>query len=785
YIAASTNRFCQAADASSKSLIAFGSTNLVCLWDIAADPDPGPYQTLPGHEGTVTGVKFISDDSFITADDKGWRSSKVQAHPKAVSSLCVHQECLATGSSDSSVKIWKIGTGTLNLSSANDIDLTRTDEVVEVQYISLKGKYPLSIALSFLPQSESLILAIACTDRNIQILTSSDGTATVLSGHDDWARCLAFRPSPQESESLVLASGSHDATIRLWNIEPYKRATEKSSATSTYALSDELLDAFEASLGELADTDEGGRQISLKRHILTVKTSAFSSQQFTITFDALLVGHEAGVTSLNWRPVTSSSAMATLLSSSTDSSVILWSPSTVLASSNDTSTTLWINRQRFGDIGGQRLGGFVGGLWGKDGSEAFAWGWSGGWRRWRCSADEKENWTEVHAINGHSGPVRGICWSPNGQFLISAGLDQTTRIHSPIAHQNGRITWHELARPQVHGYDLLGVSFLDDLKFVSIADEKVARVFEAPRSFIDVVEALDVARFSDADHKRPSRASVPPLGLSNKATADASITVDDPSSSTRPLEGELAANTLWPEVEKVFGHGYESITIATSNSHRLVATACKSTSPEHSVVRLWDTQTWQPFGEPLAGHSLTVTRIAFSPDDQFLLSVSRDRTWRLFRRDDSTQYYSVVAADKSHSRIIWDCAWAHEGDVFVTASRDKTVKIWQSGTDGTWKAICNIKVAEAAVAVDFSTVEKQNRRYLAIGLETGEILVYSNTVLTTDWRHQLTVNAGMAHVNHVHRLSWRPSLVDVTRKELASCSEDGTLKIVIVHMSMD
>lgn len=83
-------------------------------------------------------------------------------------------------------------------------------------------------------------------------------------------------------------------------------------------------------------------------------------------------------------------------------------------------------------------------------------------------------------------------------------MDQTSRIHGPITHQNGRTTWHELARPQVHGYDLLGVSFLDNLKFVSIADEKVARVFEAPRSFIDVVEALDVAHFSDADVSRVS-----------------------------------------------------------------------------------------------------------------------------------------------------------------------------------------------------------------------------------------------------------------------------------------
>lgn len=35
-------------------------------------------------------------------------TARVQAHPKAVSSLCVHNNCLATGSSDAFVKIWNI-----------------------------------------------------------------------------------------------------------------------------------------------------------------------------------------------------------------------------------------------------------------------------------------------------------------------------------------------------------------------------------------------------------------------------------------------------------------------------------------------------------------------------------------------------------------------------------------------------------------------------------------------------------------------------------------------------
>lgn len=97
YISASTNRHNHAADVSSESLIAFGSSKLVALWDTSVciffsknegflqelsqdSNDRGVSETLPGHEGLVTCVLFIENTLLLSADDKGvlklWRKSE-------------------------------------------------------------------------------------------------------------------------------------------------------------------------------------------------------------------------------------------------------------------------------------------------------------------------------------------------------------------------------------------------------------------------------------------------------------------------------------------------------------------------------------------------------------------------------------------------------------------------------------------------------------------------------------------------------------------------------------
>lgn len=87
--------------------------------------------------------------------------------------------------------------------------------------------------------------------------------------------------------------------------------------------------------------------------------------------------------------------------------------------------------------------------------------------------------------------------------------------------------WRELARPQVHGYEINDVTSLDAIRYVSAGDEKVERVFMATRRFVDYF-------FNDAtiaEHPSlqglPIGALRPELGLSNQTVMVADENVDD------------------------------------------------------------------------------------------------------------------------------------------------------------------------------------------------------------------------------------------------------------------
>ena len=87
----------------------------------------------------------------------------------------------------------------------------------------------------------------------------------------------------------------------------------------------------------------------------------------------------------------------------------------------------------------------------------------------------------------------------------------------------------------------------------------------------------------------------------------------DPVFITRPpFEEELLQSTLWPEIQKLYGHGNYTFCVTSSPSGDLLATAVRAKSdPEQATIRLWDTNTWKVFQlltNSLSNHNICESR---------------------------------------------------------------------------------------------------------------------------------------------------------------------------------
>lgn len=160
---------------------------------------------------------------------------------------------------------------------------------------------------------------------------------------------------------------------------------------------------------------------------------------------------------------------------------------------------------------------------------------------------------------------------------------------------------------------------------------------------------------------RQSRPSTLPLLLTHLSKNSFSARLSGPRCASPLSYHSLPKLTLpflspfpfHPQTEKLYGHSFELVSVTSASSAPLIATACKATLPEHAVIRLFDTQTWRPVGDVLTGHSLTITKLAFSLGsggeksegnrDRWLLSVGRDRTWRVYEREERGVGASAVS----------------------------------------------------------------------------------------------------------------------------------------------
>ncbi len=792
YLSAGGNRHSAAADWSrSLDIVAYGADQNVALWAPNNQDQKGIFALLRGHNAKVNAVRFLNsfrgdglDGRLLLSGDadgdllvqqsledgQSWaRLCKIKAHDGAVNCIASLEggNLIVTGGADSHIKLWWF--------DGSDLTLLTT--------IVTKPRFlPLSLEIGKLDADSpagGAFIAAAGTRNDVYVyamrMTASEITLTLcatLTGHEGWIRSLALRRDVDGS--YLLASASADKYVRLWRFKPEIRSLQQ--ATS-------------------------GADVTGPRCTLTAKVQKVSvdDSSYAITFEALLLGHEDWVYSTSWHP---DSKVQQLLTASADGTLTIWEP--------DPSSGVWTSTTRLGEISGQKgattatgsSGGFWNAHWSPDWRALICLGWTGSWRVWEYE-ESMQYWVQRPGVGGHVDSVTGMSWSPSGSYLLSTSSDQTTRLHAEWKRGTKR-TWHEFARPQIHGYDLNCISCVGNDQFSSGADEKLLRVFDKPKAIAKMLERLCDAEVS-GNQSLPETAAVAVLGLSNKAVqADTEAPNGSSAGTDRetvangagseladlggpPTEDLLARHTLWPEREKLYGHGYEISEAATGNG--ILATACKASSLDHAVIRLYDTSSWQEVKPPLSAHTLTVTRLAFFPGpEQYLLSVGRDRQWSVFHRNADTKLWQISQSfPKAHSRMILDAAWAPGSEplIFATAGRDKAVKLWVS-TAASMSGFRNaetISCKSAVTAIAFFQTRRDNTTILAIGEDDGTLSTHVVCKSGSPMASKIgELDASISPSKTITRLAWRPTksydASGLMQAHLAVTSADGSVRIL-------
>ncbi|KAF7349075.1 WD-REPEATS-REGION domain-containing protein [Mycena venus] len=262
---------------------------------------------------------------------------------------------------------------------------------------------------------------------------------------------------------------------------------------------------------------------------------------------------------------------------------------------------------------------------------------------------QMEKWpATIGVLEGHTGPLFSVAFSPDGKQIVSGSADHTVRIWDVA-------TGEAVGAPlEGHTREVKSVAFSPDGKqIVSGSPDCTVRIWDLATG-----EAIGAPLEGHTGWVN-SVAFSPDGKQIVSGSHDYTVCIWDLAT------GEAVGASLE-------GHTSEVNSVAFSPDGKQIV----SGSTDHTV-RIWDVATGEAVGASLEGHTHEVKSVAFSPDGKQIVSGSYDHTVRIW---DVATGEAVGAPLEGHTTWVNSVAFSPDGKQIVSGSHDYTVRIWDVAT---------------------------------------------------------------------------------------------------------
>jgi WD40 repeat protein len=529
----------------------------------------------------------------------------------------------------------RLGTGIVNqVAYSPDGNLLAVASPTGIDFLDARSYEKISsintdfgvLRIAFSPDSK--IIASGSEDKNLRIWNVSDGTLLqTLKGHTWTIYGVDF-----SSDGKLLVSGAIDNTIRLW------RVSDWSELLTIRGHSSDVFDVAFSPNGEIiasASRDETVALWNAKNGSLLKKLTGARGDILSVSFspDGTMLADNGNGDIRIWS-VDDGTLLRTIQTN--DAMKVQFSPDgeTVASGHYDGTVNLW--RVYDGELV-QSFKGHTYNTWSvtfsPDGSRIGTGGWDGTARIWRVSDAEL-----LKSLDDYSGAIEVLKLSPDGSILASSTEDHKINLWSI---QEKKLLWSL----EGHPYTAVSMEFSPDGDLLASGSQdgtvRLWRVSDGKlmRTIDETIIHGDSLHFSSDGNTLTAVASSGSIDFWR--LSDGAL--------TRTIEG------LSPYFSVAFSHSGNMLALGSWRE-----------------VSLWNfLEKMEP--RNLGWHQDWVWGLDFSPDDSMIASGSWDNTVRIWNVPDRT----LIKVLPYHIDNVYSVAFSPSGDLLATSSWH-SIHVWRT-----------------------------------------------------------------------------------------------------------